>query len=307
MNLFGQSKWSISPKKARQSLTAFLFLAPGFTIAVLFIYYPSLYVFRLSFFDWDMISPQQIFVGLHNFARIFSKGSDFWNSLFRTLEYSIIYIPLSMVSGLMLASALTHINRLKGFFQSIYFIPSITSISVISIVWSYIYNPQIGPLQQFLRNIGIQEHMLPQWLNDPVLALPALAVTGAWQSLGFVTLLFVAGFNNISKTFQEAAAVDGASRWTIFWKITLPLLSPVTYFVVFMLLIDSFRVFGIVAIMTKGRPVGSTNVLLYYVYQNAFQYFDAGKASASSWIIFVIILAFMLLQKKLGERSVFYQ
>lgn len=300
-------KTNLSSKKIKRTLIAFLILSPALAIAIIFIYYPSLYVFRLSFFDWDMISPTQTFVGFGNFVRIFNKESDFWNSLYRTIQYCAIYIPLSMICGLVLANAITGIKRFKGLFQSIYFIPSITSISVVSIVWSFIYNPQIGPLQQLLRNIGIQESMLPQWLNDPQLALPALAVTGAWQSLGFVTLLFVAGLNNISKSYQEAASVDGATRWTIFWKITLPLLSPVTYFVIFMLLIDSFRVFGIVAIMTQGRPLGSTNVLLYHVYQNAFQYFDAGTASASSWVIFIIILSFMLLQKKFGEKSVFYQ
>lgn len=294
-------------KKLRTSITAYIILLPALAIAVLFVYYPSLYVLRLSFFDWDMISPTQTFVGLLNYIRLFAAKSDFWPSLFRTLEYSAIYIPLSMLCGLLLASALTRIKFLRGFFQSVFFVPSVTSISVVSVVWSFIYNPQIGPLNQTLANIGLPAAYIPQWLNDPNLALPTLALTGVWQSLGFTTLLFIAGLNNIPTAFREAAAVDGASAWAQFWKITLPLLSPVTYFTLFMLLIDSFRVFGIVAIMTQGRPLGSTNVLLYYVYRNAFQFFDAGKASASSWIIFMIIMIFMLIQQKMGEKSVFYQ
>jgi ABC-type sugar transport system permease subunit len=299
----------ISPrqKKMRRSLVAYLILLPALIIAVMFVYYPSLYVLRLSFFDWDLISPNQLFVGLGNYFRLFAKHSDFWGSLIRTLEYSLIYIPLSLVGGLALATALTKIKYLKGFFQSVFFIPSVTSISVVSVVWSFIYNPQIGPLNQFLLKIGMNADLIPQWLNDPKLALPCLAVMGAWQSLGFMTLLFIAGLNNIPKSYYEAAAVDGANGWINFWKITLPLLSPVTYYVLFMLMINSFRVFGIVAIMTRGRPLGSTNVLLYYVYQNAFQYFDAGLASAASWIVFMIIMAFMLLQSKLGEKNVFYQ
>ncbi len=297
----------VDGKKLRRTLTAFLILSPALAIALLFVYYPSLYVLRLSFFDWDMISPEQTWVGLANFSRIFAKNSEFWKSLLRTLKYTAIYIPLSLASGLALACVLSGINKFKGFFQSIYFVPSITSISVIAIVWSYIYNPQIGPLQHFLLRLGMAQESIPQWLNDPKLALISLAITGAWQSLGFVTLLFVAGLNNIPQASSEAAAVDGASKWTIFWKITLPLLSPVTYFVVFMLMLDSFRVFGIVSIMTQGRPVGSTNVLLYYVYQNAFRFFDAGTASASSLMIFLFILTFMLLQQKLGEKNVFYQ
>jgi multiple sugar transport system permease protein len=294
-------------KKLKRSLTAYILLLPALFIAILFVYYPSVYVLRLSFFDWDMISPTQTFVGLQNYTHLFAVKSDFWPSLFRTLEYSVIYIPLSMICGLFLATLLTHIKFLKGFFQSVFFIPSVTSVSVVSVVWSFIFNPQIGPLNQFLANIGISEAHIPQWLNDPNLALPTLAMIGVWQSLGFTTLLFIAGLNNIPSDYREAAAVDGASKWYQFWKITLPLLSPVTYFTLFMLLIDSFRVFAIVAIMTQGRPMGTTNVLLYYVYKNAFQYFDAGKASASSWIIFTIIMIFMLIQQKLGEKNVFYQ
>lgn len=294
-------------KKLGRSITAYFILLPALLIAAMFVYYPSLYVLRLSFFDWDMISPTQTFVGLLNYSKLFAAKSDFWPSLLRTLEYSAIYIPLSMLCGLLLASALTRIRFLRGFFQSVFFVPSVTSISVVSVVWSFIYNPQIGPLNRLLADIGIPAAYIPQWLNDPNLALPALALTGVWQSLGFTTLLFIAGLNNIPTAYREAASVDGASAWAQFWRITLPLLSPVTYFTLFMLLIDSFRVFGIVAIMTQGRPLGSTNVLLYYVYRNAFQFFDAGTASASSWIIFMIIMIFMLIQQKMGEKSVFYQ
>jgi multiple sugar transport system permease protein len=294
-------------KKLKRTLVAYLLLAPALIIALLFIYYPSAFVIKLSFYDWDLISPTKTFVGLGNFGRLLAPGSDFWQSLIRTLEYSAIYIPMSLVCGLVLALGLTKITAQKGFFQSIYFIPSITSISVVSIVWSYLFNPQIGPINQFLGKIGLAQTLIPQWLNDPNLALPVLAVIGVWQSMGFITLLFIGGLNNIPSTLHEAAQVDGASSWKAFWKVTLPLLSPVTYFLLFMLMIDSFRVFGIVAIMTQGKPIGTTNVLLYFVYRNAFQYFDAGKASAASWIIFMIIMIFVLLQRKLGERNVFYQ
>ncbi|MEA4908475.1 MAG: sugar ABC transporter permease, partial [Anaerolineaceae bacterium] len=233
---------STTRKKLGRTVLAYLLLSPALLIAAVFVYYPSLYVLRLSFFDWDLISPAQTFVGSGNYLRLLAPSSDFWNSLLRTLEYCLIYIPLSLASGLLLATALTHIRRLQGFFQSVYFIPSITSISVVSVVWSYIYNPQIGPLSQFLAGLGLPPAYVPQWLNDPALALPALALAGVWQSLGFVSLLFIAGLKNIPRDYHEAAAVDGASRWTSFWKVTFPLLSPVTFFVLFMLLIDSFRV-----------------------------------------------------------------
>lgn len=297
----------VRERKIKRTLIAFGLLAPALAILLLFTYYPALYVFRLSFFEWDLISPDQIYVGWDNYVRLFEAGSDFWPSLWRTLEYGAIYIPLTLVLSLALALALNRIRHLRGFFQSLYFIPSVTSIAVLSVVWSLIFNPQIGPLNHALAALGVPPADLPQWLNDPRLAIPALAVMGAWQSMGFNTLLFIAGLRNIPKTYYEAAAVDGAPRLRIFRSITLPLLSPVLYFVFFMLMINSFRVFGVVAIMTRGRPLGSTNVLLYYIYQQGFRYFDAGLASAASWVAFMLILAVAFLQTRLGERSVFYQ
>lgn len=294
-------------RKLQKTLTAYVLLAPALVIMLIFIYYPSLYVFKLSFYKWNLIDPTQEFVALENFQRLFASGSEFWPSLLRTLEYGAIYLPLSVVLGLFLALSLTRVRFLQGFFQSLYFLPSVTSIAVLSVVWSLIYNPQIGPLNKALSMIGVPAASLPKWLNDPDLAIPALAIMGVWQTLGFVTLLFIAGLTNIPTVYYDAAYVDGAGRWSAFWRITLPLLSPVLYFIIFMLLINSFRVFGAVAIMTRGRPLGSTNVLLYFIYQQAFRFFDAGLASAASWAVFMIILAFVMLQTKLGERAVFYQ
>lgn len=294
-------------KKMRRTLAAFGLLSPALLIMLVFTYYPAAYVVRLSFFEWDLISPVQTFVGLDNFARLFAAGSDFWPSLWRTVEYGLIYIPLSLILGLGLAMALNRIRFLQGLFQSLYFIPSVTSIAVLSVVWSLIYNPQIGPLNNALQTIGVAKSALPQWLNDPDLAIPALAIIGTWQSLGFITLLFIAGLRNIPRSYYDAAEVDGAGRIHLFRSITLPLLSPILFFIIFVLLINSFRVFGVVAIMTRGRPLGSTNVLLYLIYQLGFRYFDAGLASAASLVVFVLILAVVLLQTRLGEQRVFYQ
>lgn len=294
-------------KKIRNTTIAYLLLGPALIISLVFTYYPALYVIRLSFLDWDLISPDQVFVGLDNFQRLFAADSEFWISLLRTLEYGAIYIALSVILGLCFSLALNRIKYFQGFFQSLFFIPSVTSIAVVSIVWSLIYNPQVGPITHFLLKLGLERGSLPQWLNDPDLAIPSLAIMGVWQSIGFVTLLLIAGLKNIPQIYYDAAKVDGASNRHQFWHITLPLLSPILFFVTFMQLINSFRVFGAVAIMTKGRPLGSTNVLLFYIYENAFKFFDAGLASAASLVVFAIILCFALLQNRLGERSVFYQ
>jgi len=294
-------------KKWKRTLQAFLLVGPALVIALVFVYYPAAYILRLSFFEWDLISPQQTYVGLDNYKTVLEPGSDFWESLLITLKYGIMYIAFSLTVGMLLALALDRIKFLNNFFQSLFFVPSVTSISVVAVVWSLIFNPQIGPLNKILTGLGVSSASLPQWFNDPNLALPALAVIGSWQSLGFITLLLLAGLRNIPTTYYEAAAVDGANKWKSFWKITLPLLSPVLFFVIFMLIINSFQVFGAVSIMTQGRPLGSTNVVLYYIYQQGFRFFNAGIASTASWIVFMVLLAIYMLQSKLGERNVFYQ
>lgn len=294
-------------KKWKRTLQAFLLVGPALVIALVFVYYPAAYILRLSFFEWDLISPQQTYVGLDNYRTVLEPGSDFWESLLITLKYGLMYIAFSLSIGMLLALALDRIKFLNNFFQSLFFVPSVTSISVVAVVWSLIFNPQIGPLNKILAGLGVSSASLPQWFNDPNLALPALAVIGSWQSLGFITLLLLAGLRNIPTSYYEAAAVDGANKWKSFWKITLPLLTPVLFFVVFMLIINSFQVFGAVSIMTQGRPLGSTNVVLYYIYQQGFRFFNAGIASTASWIVFMVLLAIYMLQSKLGERNVFYQ
>lgn len=293
--------------KKQQTWRAWLLILPAIAVVLLFTYAPSIYVFLLSFKDWDMISPVKTNVGFANYVKIFSKGSEFWNALKRTLIYSLIFIPSTLVLSLFIATRIVRLDKNKGLFQSLFFIPSVTSISVISLVWSYIFNPQIGPINAFLLNIGIPLDKIPQWLNSTKLALPTVAIIGIWQNIGFMTLLFMSGLQNIPKTYYEAAEIDGAPRGLVFRKITLPLLSPVTYYVMFMLIINSFKVFDIIAIMTKGKPQGTTSVLLYYVYQQSFQFFDAGVASAASWIIFMILLVIFFVQQKIGEKNVHYQ
>ena len=169
------------------------------------------------------------------------------------------------------------------------------------------YNPQVGFFNSCLLKLGICADKLPEYLNDPKLALPSIGLMGIWQSSGFVMLLAYTGLQGISKHYYEAADIDGASAFFQFRKITLPMLSPTVFFIVFMLLINSFQVFAPVAILTKGRPLGSTDVVLYYIYRYAFQFFKSGPASAASCVVFAVIFLSVKLQMRFGERSVFYQ
>ena len=262
--------------KKKQTIQALILLLPALTIALLFIYYPAVFVLNLSFKDWDLISPNKVFVGFENYIRLGQASNGFWNSFLRTGIYTIIFIPVTLVFSLYVATRLVRLDRNKGLYQALFFVPSVTAVSVISLVWSYLFNPQIGPINLLLTKLGVPAQSLPGWFNSMNLALPTIAIIGVWQNLGFMTLLFIAGLQNIPKTYYEVASLDGASRRVRFFKITLPLLSPVLYYVLFLLMINSFKMFDIISILTKGRPQGSTNVLLYYVYQQAFQYFDAG-------------------------------
>lgn len=293
--------------KKAQTKMALALILPALLIVSVFTYIPSAYVFFLSFEDWDMISPIKTNVGLANYKRLFDPANGFGYSLTRTLVYSLIFIPMTLCLSLFIANRINKLSHKgKGVYQSLFFIPSVTSISVISLVWSYLFNPQIGPINAFLAKLGVSSDAMPQWLNSCDLALPTLAIIGVWQNIGFMTLLFVAGLQNIPKIYYEAAEIDGAPKRLVFYKITIPLLSPVLYYVLFMLIINSFKMFDIVAIMTKGKPQGSTNVILYYVYQRSFQFWDAGIGAAASWVIFIILLGIYMLQQKLGEKNVHY-
>jgi multiple sugar transport system permease protein len=291
----------------RSTATALLLLSPAIVIAGVFVYYPAISVVDLSLRSWDLISPTRPFVGTANYRALFASESPFWGSLVRTLQYGLIYGPLCFAAALAVALATEQQRRQRKLVRTLVFVPSVTSIAVIAVVWSLLYNPQIGPINGALRALGVPEARLPAWLNAPASAIPALAIMGAWQSLGLVTVLFSTGLAGIPRTYYDVAAVDGASAWTVTRHVTLPLLSPVLLFAVFILLVNAFRVFDAVAIMTKGRPLDSTNVLLYMIYRHGFQYFDAGFAAAGSVVVFVLVMAVALAQISLGERFVFYR
>lgn len=291
----------------RSTITALLLLSPAILIAGLFVYYPAITVLDLSLRSWDLLSPTRPFVGAANYRALFAPESPFWNSLVRTLEYGVIYGPLCFATALAVALATEKQRRQRKLIRTLVFIPSVTSIAVIAVVWSLLYNPQVGPINGALRALGIPEARLPVWLNAPASAIPSLAIMGAWQSVGLVTVLFSTGLAAIPRTYYDVAAVDGASPWTVARRVTLPLLSPVLLFAVFILLVNAFRVFDAVAIMTKGRPLDSTNVLLYMIYRQGFQYFDAGFAAAASVVVFALVMAVAVAQISLGERFVYYR
>ncbi len=280
-----------------------LFLTPALILYAIFFAYPFLFTFVLSFQQWDMINPDKQFVGLDNFVRLF-QDEVFWQSLKNTFYYMLMTMPASMAIGLALALVLESLLRGRAFYRFILYLPVVSSIAVIAIIWSFMYHPDYGLVNELLRSVGISG---PNWLNQSGSALWAVAIVGVWKSFGYEMLLFISGLKAIDRGLYEAASIDGASRVRKLLSITLPLLSPVTMFIFIMGIIGSFQSFALISIMTKGGPNNSTNILVYEVYQEAFQYFDIGKAAAISMVLFVLVISITVVQLRISRSAVHYQ
>ncbi len=258
--------------------------------------------FALGFTDWDLLTPPQ-WVGLKNFSTMFSSDI-FWKVFGNTFYYVVLAVPLSVIGSLMLALLVNRKLRGITFFRTVYFFPVVTSIVAVAVVWGWLYNPEFGLLNYLLESLfGIEG---PQWLLDTDWAMPAIALLSVWKGLGYNMLIFLAGLQAIPNGLYEASLMDGASRWKQFSRITLPMLSPTTFFVVVITVIGSFQIFEQTYMLTQGGPANSTLTLSYYVYQNAFQYFKMGYATAMAYILFAVTFIVTLIQFRLQRRWVFY-
>lgn len=283
--------------KKNNALWICLFLLPSLIGFLVFIIYPVFYSLGVSFTDWDLINPMK-FVGLKNYQNLLSDPK-FWNSLKNTFLFIIGYLPSVMIIGLAVALLLNSKIRFKSVFRGIYFLPVVTSWVAVSLVWKWLLNPKFGLINYFLSLISIHG---PNWLNDPKTAMLAIIITSVWKDIGFIMVLYLGGLQNISPSLYEAADIDGADKWHQFWKITLPMLKPTTFFVSMISLINSFQVFDQVNIMTEGGPGDATTVLVQNIYNSAFKYSEMGYAAAMSWVLFLIILVVSLVQMW-GERK----
>jgi len=260
----------------------------------------------VSLHDWNLVSPME-WVGLDNYADLLTSG-DTWRVLGNTLFYIVGYLPLVYVGGLGLAMLLNRAFKGRTIFRAAYFLPVITSWVVVALVWQWLLNPSNGLVNQLIEPVltGINgilgtELTPPGWWTDPQWAMPSVILASAWKDLGFVMVILLAGLQSIPGEVLEAARVDGAGGWKRFWHITLPLLSPSTFFVVVISLINGFQVFDQVYVMTGGGPSGASQVVVGQIYDLTFRYGRAGDASALSWILFVLILIVTALQMR-GQR-----
>lgn len=266
-----------------------LFIFPSFLGSFIFIFIPSLASFLLSFCNWNLINDIK-FSGIDNYIDLFSS-KDFWFILKNTIFYAFNVTVFATILPLILASLLHKKLTGKEFFKTSYFLPFITPMIVIAMIWQWFFDPNIGFINNLLKcNI--------QWLYDTKTAMFVLIFVSVWKLIGYNMIIFLSGFSTINEQIFEAAKIDGAKTQDIFLKITLPLMSPTILFVILITTISSFQVFDLIYLMTQGGPDNSTNILVFWLYKNAFEYFNIGKASAIAYILFCIIFICSIIQWK---------
>lgn len=290
--------------RMRRALPAYLFILPGMTLFVVWTLGPLIYSFFMSFAQWNLIKPSR-FVGLDNYARALGDPI-FWLALRNTLFYAAVTVPGQMILGLMIALLLDAPLRAKSFFRTIYYIPVVTSWVVVSLIFTYLYNGQAGMINWILRD-GL--HLIGEnvnWLGDPLTANLAIASLGIYKGLGWTAVIFLAGLQSVPPELYEAASIDGATPWQRLRYITLPLIRQTTLFILVLLTIGGFQVFISVYIMTGGNPLHRTDVLLTYMYSNAFKQLDLGYGSALSYLFAIMVFTLSMVQIRALRRPVQY-
>lgn len=273
-----------------------LFLLPALIGTGVFIVIPVVFSFYLSFCKWDLLSEIQ-FVGFDNYMELLT-GYQFGLIMKNTFVFALSTAVISILIPLLLAAALN--NKIRGteFFKTAYFLPFITPMIVAAIVWEWMFDPNFGLLNYLLKT-----HI--NWLYDANTAMIALIIVSSWKMIGYNMVILLSGFSSINQNVYESAKIDGANPVQTFFAITLPLLSPTIFFVLIITTISSFQVFDLIYLMTQGGPMDSTNVLVYWIYKNAFEFFNIGGASAGAYILFLIILVLTALQWKIRKKWVF--
>ncbi|MCF7792909.1 MAG: sugar ABC transporter permease [Candidatus Cloacimonetes bacterium] len=313
-------------KKKKFDFGPYLYLLPAFIIILVFRLIPIVLSFIVSFFEWTVTGAGD-FIGFDNYVHMM-HDKEFWQSLVNTFYLVIFVVPISLVLSLFFANLLNGIKKLKSFFRSVYFVPTVTSMVAISIVWKIIFNQQSGLANYFLEKIGLDPLgwlaesrgifqllfgsmgiEIPTWAGGPSLALFSIIIVTIWKGLGYNTIIYLAGLQNIPNVYYEAADIDGAGKIKQFFRITWPLISPTTYYVLMMTTIVTFQVFSQIYLMTGppvGGPLGTTKVIVYFLFDKGFgESNNLSYASAIALVLFAIILGLTMLQKKL-EKKVHY-
>lgn len=286
-------------RSQRETMAAVLFLAPDFVGLAVFVLLPIAFAIFISFFDWNLISPMK-FVGLANYQRLLGD-TDWWLSMFRTLQFALIYVPVLFALSLGLAVALTKLTgKASSLLRSAYLLPFAVTSVIASTLWLFLYNEKRGYLNAFLNLLGLPNQ---QYIGTPGQAMISVAVVVIWINLGYTSLLFFSAIKEIPASINEAARLDGAGGWHTFWRITLPLIRPTAIFVIVTSTIAAFQILDIILVMTRGGPADATRVGVLYIYQRSFDRLEMGYGSALSVVMFLILVVISLVQLRISRRS----
>lgn len=279
------------------------FLLPSLLGLLIFKVGAMVYSLYISFTEWNLFGDPQ-FVGLQNYIEIF-QDDRFYEALKNTILFIVGYLPIVVVLSLGIALLLN--SKVKGVnaFRGLFFLPVITSWVAVSMIWKGLLNPEFGVINSIIEAFGGTG---PAWLQNPVFAIPAVIMVSVWKDVGFLSIIFLGGLQGISQEYYEASRIDGANKWHQFKSITLPLLSPTTFYALIITIINSFQVFDQIWIMTSGEPTADlVPVMVTEIYKNSFQYQKMGYATALSWILFLIIIAVTIFQNIMQKKWVHYE
>jgi multiple sugar transport system permease protein len=285
----------------QQRLAAYLFILPSLIFLLIFVVYPIISAFWLSFHRYTLLEPP-VFNGLTNY-QLLLEDSRFRKALVNTFLFALMTVPVGAAFSLFLAVLINQTIRGIVGFRTAYYLPVVTSFVAVSFIWLWIYEPQFGLLNQVLSAVGLSG---PAWLRDPNTALLSIALLSIWKNAGYNMIIFLAGLQGIPSFLYEAAAIDGANSWQRFRHITLPLLSPTTFFVVVVYFIGALQMFVQSWILTQGGPLDSTLTVVYLIYQNGFENLKMGYASAMSVVLFVFIAAITYLNTRIVRYDTHY-
>jgi len=292
---------SLTARERKDASAAAIFLLPNLVGFLVFMVGPTIGSIAISFSSWSLLNAPT-FAGLQNYSDLL-KDSVFWQTLGNTAYYVFVKVPLNMFLSLLLASFLNKEIHGRNALRTIFFLPMVASSVSVALIWQPLLDPTSGMVNKLLSFI----HLGPYpWILSPNWAMPSVIMVATWKELGYFMVIFLAGLQGISSTYYEAAEIDGANAVQSFWHITVPLISPTTFFVLITSIIGSFQIFDLTTVLTNGGPANATNTLVMYVYQAGFKFFRMGYASAVAYALFVIILAFTLIQNQLSKRWVHY-
>lgn len=292
-----------TPSRVREAVWGYIFAVPWLLGLLAFIVGPIVASLLLSLTKYDVITPPKV-VGLANYVNAFRGDDLFWSSLGRTFEYAVVVVPVGLAGSLVLAVILN--QRIVGtsVYRLLYFLPSLTPAVASGILWQWLFDPQVGPINFVIAGLGLPR---PGWLASTAWAMPAVMLISLWGFWGGNTMLiFLAGLQGVPAELYDASAVDGAGRWTQFVHVTLPMISPTIFFTLVLGIIGALKVFSLAYVATQGGPAYATWFFALHIYNQAFNYFQMGYASALAWIFAVILMLFTVLQVRLADRWVYY-